>query len=152
MHDAGSRYESLDQAMHPLPPHRALLAASRQRSMPVTAHFIAKPCNGPPVAADAVVLTVTTDYRSQPLAHLWDWIVPAPPQLGFHFAKLGPQAICRCMPLHPELSLPGPPTAVDQPKELECLRFPLSSLLSVLGGVSPKFQQARLVRVQHQAE
>src|SRR5216683_5203296 len=132
LHDARWRYEALDQAMHPLPSHRALLAAPRQRSMPVTAHFIAKPCNGPPVAADTVVLAVTTYYRSQPSAYLWDWFVPASPQLGFHLFELGPQAIRRGMPMHPGLSLPGPPTAVDETQELKRLRFPLSSLLSVL--------------------
>src|SRR6266567_4498260 len=147
MYDAGVRYPPLNQAMHPFPPHRALLAASRQRSVPVAAHFVAKPCNSPPVAGDTVVLAVTTYYRSQPLAHLWDWVVPASLQLGFHLFELGPQAISRCMPMHHELSLPGPPTAVDETEELERLWFPLSSLLSVLSGVPPKFQQARLVRV-----
>ncbi len=137
--------------VHPLPPHQAFLTTSGQRSVPVSAHFVAKPCTGPEIARNAVVLAVATYYRSQPLAHFWDWIVPASLQLGFHLFELGPQAICRCLPMHQELSRPGPPTAVAEPKELEGLRFPLSSLLSVLGGISPKLQQARLVRVQRQA-
>src|SRR6266566_6195538 len=116
------------------------------------AHFIAKPCNGPPVARDTVVLAMPSYHGCQVVAHLGDWIVPAPPQLSLHFAELGPQAICRCMPMHPELSLPGPPTAVDHTKKLESLRFPLPSLLPVLSGIPPKLQQARLVRVQRQAK
>ena len=78
--------------------------------------------------------------------------MPALPQLGFDFLELGPQAITRGMPMHHELSLSGPPTAVDEPKKMEGLRLLLPSLLSVLSGVSPKFQQARLVWVQRQAE
>jgi hypothetical protein len=79
MHDVGARYPSLDQAMHPVPPHRAFLAASRQRSVPVTAHFIAEPPDGPPVAGDSVVLAMAAYYRSQPYAHLGDWVVLALP-------------------------------------------------------------------------
>src|SRR6266705_154488 len=94
----------------------------------------------------------TTLFRSQPFAHLRNWVVPALPQLGFHLLELGPQAITRCMPMHHEPSLFGPPATVDETKKLEGLRLPLPSLLSVLSGVSPKFQQARLVRVQRQAE
>ncbi len=95
---------------------------------------------------------MTPYYGCQIVAHLGNWIVPTPPQLSFYFPELGPQPICRCMPMHPELSLPGPPTAVDQPKKLESLRFSLPALLPVLRGVPPKFQQARLVRVQRQAK
>ena len=62
---------------------------------------------------------------------------PASLQLGFHLLKLGPQAIGRCMPMHHELSFPGPSATMDETEELEGLRFPLPSLLSILGGVSP---------------
>jgi len=86
------------------------------------------------------------------LAHLGNWVVPALPQLGFDFLELGPQALTRGMPMHHELSLPGSPATVDETQELEGLRLPLPSLLPVLSGVPPKFQQARLVRVQRQAE
>jgi hypothetical protein len=110
-HDAGWRYESLDQAMHPVPPHRAFLAAPRQRMVPEAAHFIAKPPDGPAVARDAVVAAVAAYYRSQPFAHLRDWVVPALPQLGFDLLELGPQATTRCMSMHHKLSLSGPSTA-----------------------------------------
>jgi hypothetical protein len=95
---------------------------------------------------------MTPYHRCQVPAHLRDWGVPALPKLSFHLLELGPQAICRGMPMHHELSLSGPPTAVNQPKKLESLRFPLPSLLPVLSGVPPKLHQARLVRVQRQAE
>ena len=60
MHDFSWWEEPLDHAMHTVPPHRTFLAASRQRSAPVAAHFIAKPPDGPPVAGDSIVLAVAT--------------------------------------------------------------------------------------------
>jgi len=54
--------------------------------------------------------------------------------------------------MHHELSLSGPSTAVDETEELESLWFPLPTLQPVLSGVPPKLQQARLGRVQRQAE
>src|ERR671932_690819 len=113
------RSPSLDQAAHAVPRHWAFLTASGRRSVPETAHFLAEPSDGPGVARDAVVLAVAAYYRSEPLARLWDWVVPAPPELGFHLVEFGPQAIGRRMPVHHELSLSGPPTAVDETQELE---------------------------------
>src|SRR5258707_3755634 len=150
--DAGTRYPSLNQALHPVPPHRAFLAASRQRVVPLPAHFIAKPSNGPPVAGDAVVLAMASYYGCQILAYLGDWVVPALPQLSFYFPEFGPQSGTRPVPMHHELSFPSSPTAVDEAQELEGFRLSLPSLLSVLSGVPPKLQQARLVRVQRQAK
>jgi hypothetical protein len=54
--------------------------------------------------------------------------------------------------MHHELPFSGPPTGVNESEKLEGLWLPLPSLLSVLRGVPPKFQQARLVRVQRQAK
>jgi hypothetical protein len=71
----GMRYPPLDQAAHAVPLHWAFLTTSGQRSVPVTAHFVAKPSDGPGVAWDAVVLAVAAYYRSEPLAHPWDWVV-----------------------------------------------------------------------------
>src|SRR5438477_13102160 len=117
--------------MHPLPPHRAFLAASRQRVVPQPAHFIAKPSDGPPVAGDAVILAMATYHGCQILAYLGDGVVPALPQLSFHFPELGPQAVTRGVPMHHELSFPSSPAAVGEAQELESFRLALPSPLSV---------------------
>src|SRR6266851_9974105 len=150
--DAGTRYPSLNQAMHPIPPHRAFLAASRQRVVPQPAHFIAKPADGPPVAGHAVVLAMAAYHGGQILAYLGDRVVPALPQLSVYFPEFGPHAVTRSVPMHHELPFPRSPTAVDEAQELESFRLSLPALLSVLSGIPSKFQQARLVRVQRQAK
>src|SRR5438128_8491512 len=101
---------------------------------------------------DPVVLAVAAYHRSQPGAHLGDWVVPAPPQLGFHLFELASQTIARGVPTHREFPFPGPSTTVDQAQKLEALRLLLPALPSVLRGVPPKFQQARFVRVQRQTK
>src|SRR5215831_16880721 len=108
MDDFGWWNEPLNQTMHAVPPHRAFLAASGHCAVPVAAHFIAKPPDGPPIARDTVVPAMAAYHRSQPFAHLGYRVVPAPQQLSFDFPELGPQAITRCVPMHPELSSPGP--------------------------------------------
>src|SRR5258708_24687925 len=129
--------------MHPLPPHRAFLAASRQRVVPQPAHFIAKPSNGPPVAGDGVVLAMASYYRCQILAYLGDWVVPPLPQLSFYFPEFGTQAVTPCVPIHPERPFPSSPTAVDEAQELETFRLSLPSRLSALSGVPPNFPLTR---------
>src|ERR671937_1017632 len=95
---------------------------------------------------------MATYHGCQPCAHLGDWGMPALPQLGLDLLQLGPQALWCGEPMHHEPSLARPPTRVDEPQELEGLWLSFSALLSVLGGESPEFQQARFVRVQRQAE
>ena len=89
---------------------------------------------------------------NQPFAYLGNWGMPALPHLGLDLLQFGPQAFCRCAPMHHEPSLSCPSTRVDKAQELEGLRLPLPPCLSILGGESPKFEQARFVRVQRQTE
>src|SRR5215470_13952862 len=100
--------------MHTVPPHWAFLAASGQCAVPVAAHFIAKPPDGPSVARDPVVPAMAAYHRSQPVAYLGEWVVPALPKLSFNLLELGPQTITRGVPMHPELSSPSPSTTVDE--------------------------------------
>ena len=67
--------------------------------------------------------------------------------LGLDLLELGSQTVTRGVPMHPELSASAPSATVDEPEKLESLRFLVPTLLSVLCGVPPEFQQARLVRV-----
>src|SRR5919109_26120 len=95
---------------------------------------------------------MATHHGPQPSAHLGDWGVPASPQLVFDLREFGAQALGRGVPMHDEPSCSGASTHVDEAQKLEGLRLPLASLLPVLGSKAPKLQQARLVRVQQQAE
>jgi hypothetical protein len=96
------RQPAVKQAIHPFPSYRALLAPSRQCSLPQPAHFAVKPVYGLRVAFDAVVLGMTTHHGCQIHAHLGDWDVPASPQRVFDFGEFGAQALCRGVPMYDE--------------------------------------------------
>src|SRR5262252_221166 len=85
-------------------------------------------------------------------AYLGDGSVPASPQFVFDLGEFGAQSFSGGMPMHHEPARAGVLTRVNKPKELEGLRFAFPARLSVLSGEPPKLQQARLVRVQCQAE
>src|ERR1700694_3556542 len=138
--------------MHPLPPHCSALAASRERSAPQAAHFVAELLDGMRVAGNAVVLAVPAYYRAEPTTDLGDRRVPTLPQLFAHLLELGSHPLAHRVPLHREPSSPSSSTHVHKPQKLEGLWFLLAPLLAVTCGVPPKLQQARFVRVQRQAK
>src|ERR1700687_993450 len=118
--------------MHPLPPHCSALAASRERSAPQAAHFVAELLDGMRVAGDAVVLAVPAYYRAEPATDFGDRRVPTLPQLFAHFLDLGSHPLAHPLPLYREPSRPSPPTHVVKPQELEGLRFLLASPLAIV--------------------
>ena len=110
-------------------------------------------CSAGAVRRHAVVADVPAHDRAQPLAHLRDGIVHAPPQLGFHLAQLRLQPLANRLPQHREPSVaPLLPADMRKAEKVERLRFPFSALLPVLGRERSELQQSRLLGMQFQAE
>jgi hypothetical protein len=120
--------------------------------LPQPPHFAVELLNGFRVAFDAEVLAMTAYHGGQIGAYFGDGSVPASPQFIFDLGELGANSFSGGMPMHHEAARAGVLTGVIKPEELEGLRFAFPAHLSVLGGEPPKLQQARLVRVQRQAE
>ena len=105
------------------------------------------------VARHRVVVEPTLHNRAQPLPELWDWYVPPMPKLRLQRLELGRKTFADCLALDDESAgLPGRPTEMGEPEEVERLRLALASPLPLVGCVTPELNQARLVRVELQPE
>ena len=75
------------------------------------------------------------------------------PKLRLQRLEFGRQAFADSLALDDEpTGLPRGATHVREPEEVERLRLALASLLPLLGGMTPEFNQARFVRVKFQPE
>ncbi len=75
------------------------------------------------------------------------------PQLSPNLLQLGCHALADGLTVYGEMAcLVVRPADVGETQEVEGLRFPFPMLLPVLGGVAPKLDQARFLRVQFQPE
>ena len=81
MTDARSGQPAANQSQHSVPPHSAILAATRERTIPESSDSEPKQGERRAVHRDTVITDVSLDHRAQPSAHYRDRVVHA--QLEF---------------------------------------------------------------------
>ena len=151
--DAGRGQPALNQPGHAVPPHTAVLAASRQRAMPEPTDLAPQQQERVAVHGYTVIADVPSDHRAQPFTLRWDGSVQAPLELSFHVAELGLQPFAHRLPKqrkHPVTSLL--PADVREAEEVEGLGLPLTVPRSVVSRERAELQEAGLFGVQLQPE
>ena len=95
-----------------------------------------------------MVVEVSLNDRLEPLASLLNRIVLADQELLLDLPQLCPHPLARRFPQdHKAPLLTRLPAQVRETEKVERLRFLLSTLFPISFGMSPKLNQARLVRV-----
>jgi len=151
--DAGRGEPPVDEPQHSLPENPTVLASSRQGAMPVPTDLEAKDMQRSAVHGHAVVADVSTDNRPEPLSDVGNGVVHATLQLGFHLAQFRAQSFPNGLPKYREHSVALLLHAnVREAQEVECLRFPLTTLVPVDGRERSELQKACLVGMQLQIE
>src|SRR5207249_6870036 len=135
----------------PIPRHRAPLTPSAERAVPPPDDLSPKAIQTIHVAGNRVVVEVALHDGPQPPPDIDDGGVPASSKLLRQLFELGGEACAHGLaPDEEPAGLPGFATQMREAQEVERLRLVLAALLPVVGCVAPKFNQARLVRVQCQ--
>ena len=93
-----------------------------------------------------MVVEVTLDDRSKPLAGLRYLLMHAPAYLLLDFQQFGLHSLADRLALHSVTPFPVLPADVRESQKIERLGFPFSSLVPVDLGKPPELNPARLVR------
>src|ERR1051325_8526937 len=100
------------------------------------------------VVRHSVILEVPANRRDQILRRRTVRLVPPLSQLPPYVLQLGRHALGDRLAVHREIPLLATSsTDMGETEKVERLRLPFPSLLPALGGIAPKFDQARLFRV-----
>jgi hypothetical protein len=96
-----------------------------------------------------MVLKVASDDGSQPFARASQRFMHALPQLPLDGLELGAHLLCRRLPPDNKArTVPGFPTGMREPQEIERLRLAFSTLPSIRYGKSAELDQSRFLRVE----
>src|SRR6267378_476574 len=144
---------TVDKAPHASPEDAAVLAAPRQRAMPEPPHLESKTSQRRVVHGHSVIPDVSTHHRLQPLALVGDGFVHTTLKLGFHLIQLRLQPFADRLPQHRKPSI-TPLLYADMRKaqEVEGLRLPFSTPLSLVDRMWTELQKARFLGMQLQVE
>src|SRR5690606_35697870 len=150
---ASGRQPSVDDSPHPVPKDSAVLAPTRQGTVPEPADLESEEVERRAVRRHAVVTDVPTDNRPQPLTLLRDGVMHAPLQLEFHLAQFGLQSLADGLPQNREVPIaPLLRADVREAEEVKGIRFALAATTSIPGREGPELDESRLVGVQLQIE
>jgi hypothetical protein len=105
MTDGRHRQPAVNEAPHAIPKDAAILAPSRERTVPEPSHLEPKDPQRVLVPGHAVIPNVPTDHRLQPLALVGDGFVHASLKLGFHLVQLRLQPFADRLPQHRKPSI-----------------------------------------------
>jgi len=150
--DADGRKPPVDVALHPAPRQVVLLAAATQGPPPQPSHCLAESTERRAVHRDPVVPDMAPNDSPEIGALLRDGKMQAVPQLRFHFLELGLPPRTHRLPQHREATRPRLRAAMREAEETEGLGLPVAPPSPGLVGEPAKLEEARLVRVQLQAE
>ncbi len=138
MTDASGRKPPGEVVLHPAPREAVGLAAAQKHPMPQPTHGPAEEADGPTIHRHAEVPEVTANDRAHIGPLLRDGEMHAPPSDR--------------LPQHRKPSPPRLPTDVGEAQEVECCRLTLTPPPPVAGREGAELDEARLVRVQREAE
>src|SRR5438445_1302093 len=100
-----------------------------------------------------MILEIPPHHRLQPLQRSTDVLVHPLSQLCPKFLQFGCHTFADRFPVYREIALwLARSTNVGETQKVKGLRLPFPSLRPALGGISPKLNQARLLRMQFQPE
>src|SRR5579872_4407172 len=137
-----------DQQPEPFPGHLVSLTPPPERTVPAPNHLSPKAVQTIHIAGYRMVVEIPLYDGLQPLPDLGHWLVPASPKLLLQLTELARESLTNRLSLDDEpTGLSGCPTHVRETQKVEHLRLVLASLLPVFGCMTPKLNQARLVRV-----
>src|SRR5882762_2975036 len=153
MTDSRQRQPARDEASHTIPEDATVLAPPRQRAMPKPSDSESKNRQRRLVHGHPVIANVSTHHRLQPLALFGDGFVHSSPKLGFHRIQLRLQPFANRLPQHRKPSI-APLLHADMRKaqEVEGLRLPFSTPLSLVDRMWTELQKARFLGMQLQVE
>jgi hypothetical protein len=139
MEYALNRNPALGKGSEPIPGHAALLTATPKRQPPVPRNLFAKLSHAASVTRYRVVVEVSLNERSEPLASLLNRIVLAGEELLLDLPQLCSHPLARRLPQdHKAPLLARLPAQVRETEKVERLRFLLSTLFPISFGMSPE--------------
>jgi hypothetical protein len=139
---------ALGKRAESIPGHAAFLTAATKCQSPVPRNPLAKLSHAASVTRNRVVVEVSLNDRSKPLASLLNRIVLAGEELLLDLPQLGSPPLARRLPQdHKAPLLTRLPAQVRETEKVERFRFLFSTLFPISFGMSPELNQARLVRV-----
>src|SRR5260370_3830853 len=120
------------------------VAASPERMQPIPDGLADEDLQTRKVARDGEVIRIPRHHGPQPFPLIRQRRMTHLPQRRGHCLNLGPQSFPNRLPPHDELSrLARSPTVMSEPQEIESLRLPFTTLLSVGSGEPSKLDQPR---------
>ena len=153
MTDGRHRQPASDEAPHTIPEYATVLATPRQRTMPEPSHLESEKSQRRVVHGHSVVSEVSTHHRLQPLALFGNGVVHTTLKFGFHLVQFRLQPFAYRLPQHREPSItPLLHTDMRKAKEIERLRFPFSTPLSLVDRIRTELQKSRFLGMQFQVE
>ena len=144
---------TVGQTDHLLPGQPPRLAATPQRPVPVTNDMKAKRRQRVLIGRHPVVPVVSPNHQPKPFTNFGHSQMHSFTKFRFDFLQLGSFPLVHRPPQHrehPVASLPG--TDVREAKKVECLRFPLSTPLSILSRIATELDDPRFPGMQFQLE
>jgi len=138
---------ALGQGEHACPGDPMFLAPTADGMPPVHKQPVSEHAQASRVTGHCVVVEVPSHDRFEPLTGLGQGIVHSLAELRLDASKFGPHALADRLAPNCKPSKAVLPTDVGKAQEIERLRFSFSPTFSVLFGVAPEFDPARLIRV-----
>src|SRR5271165_6842714 len=120
---------------------------------PHAQHFVPERFQSLLVAGYSMILEISANHRLQPLRRVLDPLMQALSELLPNLLQLGRHALADRLPVHHEVPRRVIlPTDVSETQKVEGFRLPFPTLAPPFSGITPKFNQARLLRMQLQPE
>src|ERR1039458_9220592 len=109
-------------------------------------HFVPKRLQSVLVARDRMVLEISANHRLEPLRSALGLLVQALAQFLPNLLQLGCHSLADRLPVHLEVSRPMIlPTDMSETQKIKGFRLPCPTLLPPFSGITPKFNQTRLL-------
>src|SRR5574341_925381 len=140
------------QASHSRRVETRFLTAALQCPLPETIDMVAKLAQRRAVHRHTEVPKVSEDNRAQPLALFWDRVMQAFPKFALESLQFCSQALLHRLPQDGKPSLPGFPTDMGKPQEVESFRLAFATPFSVRRREASELDQAGFIGVQFQVE
>src|SRR5580698_11373261 len=133
MTDRRQRQPASNEAAHTIPKDATVLASPRQRAMPKPSDSEPKNRQRRLVHGHAIVASMSTHHRLQPLTLFGDGFVHSSLKFGFHLVQFRLQPFANRLPQHREPSIAFLLHAdVRKAEKVERLRFPFSTPLPLV--------------------
>ena len=148
MEYALNRNPALGKRTEAVPSHPALLTPASKRQPPIPRNLFAKLSHAASVAGNRVVVEISLNDGSEPLASLLNRIVLTDQKPLLNLPQLRSHPLACRLPLDLKAPLLSRlPAQMRETEKVERLRFPLSTLLPISCRMPPELNQARLVWV-----